>query len=86
MNDHAFVVVPFQRVGNYIGPQQMMICQDIQSAKVLANKLCGKVSGVALIERSVDEDTGADVDTVIAKYGVVPENMMHDTNWKVALH
>ena len=53
---------------------------------VLANDLSQNFPGVVLIEKRVDEDTDADVETVIAQSGAVPDNIMNSTNWSMPLH
>ena len=84
--DRAFVVVPFQRVGSYISPQQMLIFNNVEQAKVLANDLARKFPGVALIEKSVDQDTGADIEILIAQSGAVPDSITHSSDWTMPLH
>ena len=86
IRDRAFVVVPFQRFGSYIGPQQVLVFNNVEQAKVLANDLSRKFPGVALIEKRVDEDTGADVEILIAQSGAVPDSITHSTNWTMPLH
>lgn len=84
--ERTFVVVPFRRVGSYIGPQQMMVCSEAAVAKALADKLSREFPGVALIAKATDEDTGENVATVIAQTGAVPEGIAHSTNWTMPLH
>lgn len=86
IEDRAFVVVPFQRMGSYIGPQQMLIFNSVEQARLLANDLSRKFPGVALIEKRVDEDTGADIQTVIATSGAVPDSITQSANWTMPLH
>lgn len=85
-DEKSFVVIPFQRVGTYIGPHQMLVLDNPKQAQALASELSKKYPGVALIEKSVDEDTGADIETLIAHSGAVPENITQSANWTIPLH
>jgi hypothetical protein len=82
----AFVVVPFQRVGSSISPQQMLVLNNVDSAKALANALSRTFPGVALIEKRIDEDTGADIEIILAQTGAVPAGVGCSTNWTMPLH
>ena len=84
-DDRSFVVVPFQRVGSYVGAQQALIFKDVNDAQELLRKLTHHCPGVALIERRTDQDTGDDVDTLIDAFGAVPKGVPSSPNWSMAL-
>jgi hypothetical protein len=84
--DHAFVVVPFQRIGTHIGPLQAMIFSDGRAARVLAQKLRERFVGIAVLERLIDEDTGDSIDRLLDASGAVPEGLPHAINWTMPLH
>ena len=86
VEEKSFVVVPFQRYGTYLGPHQMLVLDNPRQAQALAQELSKKYPGVALIEKSLDEDTGADIQTLIAQTGAVPDNLTETVNWTMPLH
>ena len=85
-DSRSFVVVPFQRVGSYVGAQQMFIFRDAGEAQAWLRKLSHHCPGVALIERRTDGETGDDVDTLVESFGAVPSGMPSSASWSMALH
>ena len=84
--DTAFMVVPFQRVGTRIGTRQVFVFDDLVPARAAIRNLSGRVAGIALLERRVDEETGCDVDRVLEARGAVPSDIAERTDWTLLLN
>ncbi len=82
----AYVVVPFERVGSRVGARQAMICMRQHEACGLAQQLAQQVPGVAVIERTLDPETGDGIDRLLAGYGMVPPKFPEGANWVMALN
>ncbi len=82
----AYVVVPFERVGARVGARQAMICVAEDEACGLAKQLAQQVPGVAIIERTLDPETGDGIDKLLAGYGMVPPEFPESANWVIALN
>ena len=82
----AYVVVPFERVGARVGARQAMICIAEDEACGLAKQLAQQVPGVAIIERTLDPETGDGIDKLLAGYGLVPPQFPESANWVIALN
>ena len=82
----AYVVVPFERVGARVGARQAMICIAEDEACGLAKQLAQQVPGVAIIERTLDPETGDGIDKLLAGYGMVPPLFPESANWVIALN
>ena len=82
----AYVVVPFERVGARVGARQAMICVAEDEACGLAKQLAQQVTGVAIIERTLDPETGDCIDKLLAGYGLVPPQFPESANWVIALN
>lgn len=86
MTPSAYIVVPFERVGITIGPRQALMFQAAAQARVAAQQIARRVAGVAIIERSVDPDTGDDKDTLLEGFGVVPPMCPVGVDWTIRLN
>lgn len=87
MSPHrAYIVVPFERIGTRLGPRQVLIVQEGEKARALAQNLALRLPGVAVIERQADPDTGDDTDLVVAEFGAIPPMFPSSINWTIALH
>lgn len=82
----AYIVVPFERIGTRLGPRQVLIVQEGEKARALAQNLALRLPGVAVIERQVDPDTGDDTDILVAEFGAIPPMFPSSINWTIALH
>jgi hypothetical protein len=82
----AYVVVPFERMGARVGARQAMICMAQHEACGLAQQLAQQVPGVAVIERTIDPETGHGIDSLLARYGMVPPQFPESANWVMALN
>jgi hypothetical protein len=82
----AYVVVPFERVGARVGARQAMICMAQHEACGLAQQLAQQVPGVAIIERTLDPETGDGIDRLLAGYRMVPPQFPESANWVMALN
>lgn len=86
MADKTYVVIPFERKGAMIGPRCAFLVDAISNAKQIAQQIAGQVPGVAILERAVDPDTGADQDTLVAHIGAVPPSFPAASMWSMRLH
>jgi hypothetical protein len=86
MQQKAYLVVPFERIGVTLGPRQAIVCSAPVQARVVAQQIASRVAGVAILMRETDPDTGDDRDTVIAEVGAVPPAFPTSTNWSVRLN
>lgn len=86
MSDRTFYVVPFERIGNRIGPRQALVCAAAEQAKAVARQIAPSVPGIAILERHTDPETGADCETVIAGIGAVPPNFPQGVDWTLRLN
>ncbi|MEZ5815988.1 MAG: hypothetical protein R3D44_02775 [Hyphomicrobiaceae bacterium] len=86
MADHAFIVVPFERNGITIGPRQALMFEKVAQARYVAAQIAPRVSGVAILEREIDPETGADKDTLIAGIGAVPPCFPDGGDWTLRLN
>lgn len=82
----SYIVVPFERVGARVGARQAMICMAEHEACGLAQRLAQQVPGVAVIERTLDLETGDGIDKLLAGYGMVPPQFPESANWVIALN
>jgi hypothetical protein len=82
----AYLVVPFERVGMRVGAKQAMIVDGASKARLLARSLANQVPGVAVLERRLDPETGDDIDTLLAGYGIVPPRFPDHINWTITLN
>jgi hypothetical protein len=82
----AYVIVPFERVGSRLGPRRALIVDQVAKARRLAQRLAGRVPGVAVLERRTDPETGHDTDTLIAEFGAIPSTFPDGTNWTLRLN
>jgi hypothetical protein len=86
MNQCTYVVVPFERHGSTIGPRQALVCVAPSQARALAQELASRFPGIAVLERSIDPETGDDVDTVIAEFGAIPPRFPASRDWTIRLN
>jgi hypothetical protein len=63
-----------------------MVVHEVAKARQLALGLSRRVPGVAVLERRTNSETGDDVDTLIAEFGVVPTAFPDGTNWTMRLN
>lgn len=86
MTTCAYVVVPFERHGITIGPRQAFLFDAVMPARIAAEQLAPRVSGVAILQREVDPETGDDKDTLIAGFGAVPPSFPASADWSLKLN
>lgn len=86
MTDRTFYVVPFERIGNRIGPRQALMCAAAEQAKAVARQIAPSVPGIAILERHTDPETGADQQTVIAGIGAIPPGFPERADWTLPLN
>jgi hypothetical protein len=86
MSQTTYVVVPFERQGTKIGPRHALVCAVARQAKAVARQLAPQVPGVAIIERTIDPDTGDDVDRLVAEIGAIPPRFPDGVDWTLRLN
>lgn len=86
MSDRGYIVVPFIRVGDRLGPRQMLFFDALNAARFTARQIAGHVPGVAIIERHVDTETGESIDQLIEDIGAVPPNCPSRWDWTARLN
>ena len=86
MSQPLYLVIPFHRDGLRIGPGQPLVCQAAAQAKALAKHLAPRVPGIAILERSVDPETGDPADRLIADIGAIPESFPERADWSMRLN
>jgi hypothetical protein len=86
MSNRAYLVVPFERLGTRIGSRQALMCAAPEQAKAVAQQLARNLPGIAILERTIDPETGEDHDTVIAEIGAIPPDFPSGADWTLRLH
>ena len=82
----SYIVFPFHRVGATVGTSRAIVFDEPQKACHFANAVGQQASGVAILERSVDPETGAESDRLVAKAGAVPPQFPLSTDWTLRLN
>ena len=82
----AYIVFPFHRVGATVGTSQAVVFDAVDKASSFAKSVGRNVSGVAILERSIDPDTGDQEDRLVARAGVVPPRFPLSNNWTLRLN
>jgi hypothetical protein len=86
VEQRCYVIVPFKRIGNRLGPRRAVVVQEIAKARQLAQGLAQRMPGVAVLERRIDPETGDDTDTLIAEFGAIPAAFPEGNNWTLQLN
>ncbi|GEP08020.1 hypothetical protein MOX02_60580 [Methylobacterium oxalidis] len=82
----AYIVLPFERVGTTIGARQVLIFDEPGKAHACAEALSLRMSGVAIVERTVDVETGVEEDRLLVAGGAVPPFLQGPAHWTMRLH
>ena len=82
----AYIVLPFERIGTMVGAKQALVFDEPTSARLYAEALSLRTSGVALLERTIDQETGEEEDRLVASGGAVPPFMQGAAHWTMRLH
>jgi uncharacterized small protein (DUF1192 family) len=82
----AYIVFPFHRVGAMVGTSQAILFDEPAKARSFAHAIGQQVSGVAILERSIDPETGDEIDRLVAKAGAVPPQFPASNDWKLRLN
>ncbi len=82
----SYIVFPFHRVGARVGTSCAMVFDEPQKAHLFANAIGQQASGVAILERSVDPETGDEEDRLLAKAGAVPPHFPQSSDWTMRLN
>ncbi|MGE5510723.1 MAG: hypothetical protein ACM31O_05670 [Bacteroidota bacterium] len=85
MPDRAYIVVPFERIGTSIGPRQAIVVDHAEQARLVAQELASRVSGVAVLQRQIDPDTGDGIDVLVAGFGAIPPRFPDCADWTLRL-
>ena len=86
MTDTAFLVVPFERVGARLSVSKAFVFPAVAPARAMAQQLAPRLPGVAVVERTVDPETGEDRDRLIAGIGAIPPSFPASASWSIALN
>jgi hypothetical protein len=82
----SYIVFPFHRVGARVGTSRAIVFDEPQKACHFANAVGQQASGVAVLERSVDPETGEETDRLVAKAGAVPPQFPQSSDWTMRLN
>ena len=82
----SYIVFPFHRVGARVGTSRAIVFDEPQKACYFANAVSQQASGVAILERSVDPETGEETDKLVAKAGAVPPRFPQPSDWTLRLN
>jgi hypothetical protein len=82
----SYIVFPFHRVGATVGTSQAIVFDAADKASSFASAVGQKVSGVAILERSIDPETGDQEDRLVAKAGAVPPQFPLSSDWILRLN
>ena len=86
MTDKSYLVVRFERNGAVIGPRQAFMFDGAVQAHLAARQLARNASGVAIVERAFDPETGDDDETLIARIGAIPATFPDSAGWTMRLN
>ncbi len=82
----SYIVFPFHRVGARVGTSRAIVFDEPQKAHLFANAIGQQASGVAILERSVNPETGDEEDRLLAKAGAVPPHFPQSSDWTMRLN
>jgi hypothetical protein len=82
----SYIVFPFHRVGARIGTSRAIVFDEPHKACHFANAIGQQASGVAILERSVDPETGEETDRLVAKASAVPPQFPLSSDWTLRLN
>jgi hypothetical protein len=82
----SYLVVRFDRNGDKIGPRQAFMFEGALQARLSAQHLARTSSGVAIVERIFDPETGDDDETLIARIGAIPTRFPDSADWSMRLN
>jgi hypothetical protein len=82
----SYIVFPFHRVGASVGTSRAIVFDEPQKACLFANAVGQQASGVAILERSVNPETGEESDRLMAKAGAVPPRFPLSADWTLRLN
>jgi hypothetical protein len=86
MADKSYLVVRFERSGAMIGPRQAFMFDGVRQARLAAQQLARTSSGVAIVERVFDPETGDDDETLIAQIGAISAKFPDSAGWIMRLN
>lgn len=82
----SYIVFPFHRVGARVGTSRAIVFDEPQKAHLFANVIGQQASGVAILERSVDPETGDEEDRLVASADAVPPHFPQSSDWTMRLN
>jgi hypothetical protein len=68
----TYIVLPFERAGTMVGARQALVFDDPGAARFYAEALGQRTTGVTILERTIDVETGEENDRRSASGGAVP--------------
>ncbi|GLS68130.1 hypothetical protein [Methylobacterium tardum] len=82
----TYIVLPFERAGTMVGARQALVFDDPGAARFYAEALGQRTTGVAILERTIDAETGEENDRLVASGGAVPPFTPGAVQWTMRLH
>jgi nitrous oxide reductase accessory protein NosL len=82
----AYIVLPFERFRTMVGARQALVFDEPSAARSYAEALGQQVTGVAILERTIDQETGHEEDRLVASGGAVPPFTPGALQWTMRLH
>ena len=82
----TYIVLPFERAGTIVGARQARVFDDPGAALFYAAALGQRTTGVALLERTINAETGEEDDRLVASGGAVPPFTPSVMQWTMHLH
>jgi nitrous oxide reductase accessory protein NosL len=82
----TYIVLPFERAGTVVGARQALVFEDSSAARFYAKALGQRTTGVAILERTVDAESGEENDRLVASGGAVPPFTPGAMRWTMRLH
>lgn len=82
----TYIVLPFERAGTMVGARQALVFGDPGAARFYAEALGQRTTSVAILERTIDVETGGENDRLVASGDAVPPFTPCAVQWTMRLH
>jgi len=82
----SYIVFPFHRVGALVGTSRAIVFDKVEKVASFASAVGQKMTGVAVLEKSIDPETGEEKDRLLFTEGAVPSQFPSSTDWTLRLH
>lgn len=81
----AYIVLPFKRIGMTVGARHALVFDEPDAAHSYAEALSQRAAGVAILERTIDQD-GHEEDRLVTSGSAVPAFTPGALHWTMRLH